>query len=69
MTSTDTRAEEHRIVSHEEWLQERIALLAEEKKLMREHDAIAGKIRDLPWVKVGTSYTFNSPTGKKSLAD
>jgi predicted dithiol-disulfide oxidoreductase (DUF899 family) len=69
MTTTSTLATEHRVVSREEWLKERIALLAEEKKLTRQHDEIASKVRDLPWVKVDKAYTFDAPTGKTSLAD
>jgi predicted dithiol-disulfide oxidoreductase (DUF899 family) len=69
MATTSTLATEHRVVSREEWLRERIALLAEEKELTRRRDALAGKVRDLPWVKVGKTYTFDAPTGKTSLAD
>ncbi len=69
MTTTSTLAGEHRVVSRDAWLNERLALLAEEKKLTRQHDALAEKVRDLPWVKVDKNYTFDSPTGKKSLAD
>lgn len=69
MTTTSKIATKHPVVSRENWLKERIALLAEEKKLMLQRDALASKIRDLPWVKVDKSYTFDSPTGKKSLAD
>ncbi len=56
-------------MSREEWLKERIALLSEEKALTRQQDAMSRKVRELPWVKVDKSYTFDSPTGKKSLAD
>lgn len=59
----------HRIVSREEWLKERIALLDEEKAFTRQRDELSRKVRDLPWVKVDKSYTFDTPTGKKSLAD
>ena len=69
MTTTSTPTTVHRVVSRDEWLKERITLLAEEKKVMRQHDAIASQIRDLPWVKVEKAYIFDSPTGKKSLAD
>lgn len=58
-----------RIVSREAWLKERIALLAEEKALTRQRDALAAKVRALPWVKVEKSYTFDAPAGKKTLAD
>jgi predicted dithiol-disulfide oxidoreductase (DUF899 family) len=69
MTTTVTPAAEHRVASREEWLRERIALLAEEKELTRRRDALANKVRDLPWVKVDKPYPFDAPTGKKSLAD
>lgn len=59
----------HRVVSREEWLQERVALLGEEKELTRRRDAIAAKVRDLPWVKVEKDYRFAAPTGDVSLAD
>ena len=48
---------------------ERIELLAEEKKFTHQRDALAAKVRDLPWVKVEKSYAFDGLTGKKSLAD
>ena len=70
MTATATSTTDHRIVSREAWLKERLALsLAEEKEFTRQGDALAAKVRDLPWVKVDKSYTFDSPTGEKSLAD
>jgi predicted dithiol-disulfide oxidoreductase (DUF899 family) len=59
----------HRVVSREEWLKERIALLAEEKDLTHRRDALTGKVRDLPWVKVEKTYTFDSPSGKKNLGE
>lgn len=59
----------HRIVSREQWLKERIALLAEEKDLTRRRDSVTAKVRDLPWVKVDKPYAFDAPTGRKSLAD
>lgn len=59
----------HRVVSRKEWIRERLSLLAEEKELTRRRDAIAGKVRDLPWVKVDKPYTFDAPAGRTSLAD
>src|SRR5262250_1554139 len=58
-----------RIVSQEEWLAARQQLLAKEKKLTRERDALAAERRKLPWVKVEKNYVFNSPGGKLTLAD
>lgn len=68
MTNT-SQSSAHRIVSHEEWLKARIALLAEEKELTRRRDALAAQVRELPWEKVEETYSFDSPTGKVTLAD
>ncbi|MBS0190328.1 MAG: thioredoxin family protein [Phycisphaerales bacterium] len=59
----------NRVVSRREWLEKRIALLAEEKEFTRKQDALKAKVRELPWVKVEKTYTFDSPGGKRSLAD
>jgi len=69
MTTKSAPAAEHRVVTREEWLKERVALLAEEKDLTRRRDALAEKVRELPWVKVEKAYTFDAPTGKVSLGD
>src|ERR1700745_2167946 len=58
-----------KIVSRDEWLVARKKLLAKEKQLTRQHDAIAAERRQLPWVKVEKNYVFDSPIGKKTLAD
>jgi len=59
----------HKVVSRDEWLAARKAHLAEEKALTRQRDALAQKRRELPWVKVETNYVFDTPEGKRSLAD
>jgi predicted dithiol-disulfide oxidoreductase (DUF899 family) len=61
--------EAHKIVSAEEWLDARRALLAEEKELLRAQDALAAKRRALPWVKVAKQYVFEGPDGRESLSD
>ena len=66
--STST-IERPKVVSREEWLAARKQLLVKEKKLTHERDAIAAERRQLPWVKVEKNYVFDSPSGKKSLAD
>jgi predicted dithiol-disulfide oxidoreductase (DUF899 family) len=58
-----------KIVSREEWLEARKKLLAKEKQLTRERDALAAERRQLPWVKVEKSYVFDGPNGKLTLAD
>jgi len=58
-----------KVVSREEWLTARKKLLAKEKQLTRERDALAAERRQLPWVKVDKNYVFDSPGGRKTLAD
>jgi predicted dithiol-disulfide oxidoreductase (DUF899 family) len=65
-----TATVEHpKIVSQEEWLAARQELLAKEKRLTRERDALAAERRKLPWVRVEKNYLFESPNGKKTLAE
>jgi predicted dithiol-disulfide oxidoreductase (DUF899 family) len=59
----------HEIVSPQEWLTARQALLAEEKAWTRERDRLAAKRRALPWVKVETDYMFDSVAGPVRLTD
>jgi predicted dithiol-disulfide oxidoreductase (DUF899 family) len=59
----------HKIVSREEWLAARKALLAREKEHTHERDRLSTARRALPWVKVEKSYVFDAPEGKRSLAD
>jgi predicted dithiol-disulfide oxidoreductase (DUF899 family) len=61
--------ENPKIVSRDEWLAARKKLLAKEKQLTRERDAVAAERRQLPWVQVEKNYVFDSPGGKKTLAD
>jgi hypothetical protein len=61
--------ENPKIVSRDEWLAARKKLLAKEKRLTRERDALAVERRQLPWVKVEKNYVFDSPGGKRTLAD
>ncbi len=56
------------VVSEDQWLGARRALLREEKELTRLHDRIAARRRELPWVQVEKSYTFDSPGGPVALA-
>ncbi len=59
----------HKIVSQEQWLTARKALLAKEKELTRARDELARQRRELPWVKVDKRYVFDGPHGKETLAD
>lgn len=57
------------IVSPKVWLEHRLRLLREEKKLTRQQDRVAAMRRDLPTVEVTTSYEFDDVSGTFSLAD
>jgi len=58
-----------KIVSRNEWVAARTALLAKEKSLMRAHDELARERRALPWVRVEKPYAFDGPRGRVTLAD
>ncbi len=54
----------HSIVTRSEWLAARNELLAEEKRLTRQMDAVSAKRRALPWVKIDKDYQFESRKGR-----
>lgn len=56
-----------KIVSREEWLTERKALLADEKKLTQCRDRVNTKRRRLPMVKLDKEYIFEGSDGKRTL--
>lgn len=58
-----------RVVSHEDWVSERVALMAREKELTRLRDELSRQRRELPWEKVTKSYVFDGPRGRETLAD
>ena len=60
---------QHAIVSRDEWLAARKALLAKEKEFTKARDALSAARRDMPWVKVTKKYVFDGPAGQESLAD
>jgi predicted dithiol-disulfide oxidoreductase (DUF899 family) len=60
---------EHRVGTQEEWQAARDELLAEEKELTRKSDELARKRQQLPWVPVEKEYSFETPSGTKTLAD
>src|SRR5262249_11233277 len=59
----------NRIVSQDEWLAARKAHLKSEKALTRMRDLVAAERRALPWVKVEKEYVFDTPEGKRTLAE
>ena len=59
----------HNVVSREDWLAARKALLAKEKALTKARDELSRERRELPWVKLEKAYVFEGPHGTETLAD
>jgi predicted dithiol-disulfide oxidoreductase (DUF899 family) len=57
------------IVSHDEWLAARTALLDQEKELTRRRDALSAARRELPMVEITKNYVFTGPQGEVGLMD
>ncbi|MBT9368685.1 thioredoxin family protein [Rhizobium sp. CSW-27] len=60
---------EHAVVSREEWLAARQALLVREKEMTRLRDQVNRERLALPWVKVEKDYRFHTPSGEQSLSE
>lgn len=58
----------HPVVPSDQWITRRKALLAREKELTRLHDQVAAERRALPWVRVDKPYVFDTPAGRRTLA-
>ena len=54
----------HSVVSQQDWIAARKALLIREKELTRARDELARLRRELPWVKVEKPYEFDTPHGR-----
>jgi predicted dithiol-disulfide oxidoreductase (DUF899 family) len=59
----------HPTGTREDWLAARVALLAAEKDLTRRGDDVARQRQELPWVRLGKEYAFETDEGSASLAD
>ncbi len=59
----------HQVVSRDEWLKARVALLKEEKELTQRSDALARQRQELPWVRIDKQYSFDTDEGSATLAD
>ena len=59
----------HKKGTREEWLKARIKLLKAEKELTHQSDELARQRMELPWVKIGKDYRFDTEKGKATLAD
>ena len=60
---------DHPIAAREQWLEQRIELLAAEKELTRRSDELARRRQALPWVRVEKDYRFKTDEGEAPLAD
>ena len=58
-----------RIASPDEWRAARLQLLAREKELTRQHDALSAARRNLPMVEVEKDYVLEGPAGPARLPD
>ena len=59
----------HLIVSRNQWLAARKALLAREKELTHLRDQITAERRALPWARLEKNYLFDTPEGRKPLGE
>ncbi|MEP7052574.1 MAG: DUF899 domain-containing protein [Pseudomonadota bacterium] len=59
----------HEIVTSEQWLLARKALLEKEKEFTRLREELAQARRALPWERVQGSYMFDGPGGEQTLAE
>ena len=60
---------QNQVVSRDEWLAARLALLKQEKEVTRRSDELARRRQELPWVRVDKTYRFETDEGSASLAD
>jgi predicted dithiol-disulfide oxidoreductase (DUF899 family) len=58
-----------RIVTQDEWLAARKELLKKEKAMTRAQDALSAERRQLPMVRIDKTYVFDTPSGKRTLAE
>ena len=69
MITNEDLISNHPVVSHEEWLAARRALLEKEKAFTRQCDEMSRLQRGLPWERVTKEYRFDGPNGRETLAD
>jgi predicted dithiol-disulfide oxidoreductase (DUF899 family) len=57
------------VATHDQWLAARKKLLAKEKELTRQRDALNAERRSLPMVEIKKDYVFSGPNGARRLID
>src|ERR1035441_10021150 len=65
----DETMTDHKTGTRAEWLAARLELLEAEKALTRRSDELALRRQELPWVRIGKEYRFETGEGTASLAD
>ena len=58
----------HAVGTREQWLKQRLALLAAEKEHTRRSDELARQRQELPWVRIDKAYRFDTDDGEATLA-
>jgi predicted dithiol-disulfide oxidoreductase (DUF899 family) len=66
---TEEQVTDHKIVNRDEWTAARAELLALEKEHTRRSDELARLRQQLPWVRIGKEYTFETALGTRTLAE
>jgi predicted dithiol-disulfide oxidoreductase (DUF899 family) len=62
-------AVDDKVVSHKDWVKARTELLAREKEFTHAREAMARKLRELPWERVEKEYVFEGENGKVKFAE
>ena len=68
MVSDQVPIDNYPVVSHDEWLAARRALLEQEKAFTRQCDDMSRLQRGLPWERVTKRYSFDGPNGTGTLS-
>ena len=61
--------EDHKAVSHANWLSTRKAFLIKEKEFTHLREDLSKERQELPWERADKSYVFDGPDGEESLAE
>ncbi len=59
----------HKVVTENEWIESRKALLKKEKEFTILRDQLSQQQRNLPWVAVNKEYIFEGQEGKQTLSE
>lgn len=60
---------DHPVVPRDKWIEARKALLAKERALTHQLDALRAERRRLPWVRLQKTYRFAGPEGEVELGE